>query len=138
MPTTEDSVSISEDDALHAYARMFNVLEPAEFLALLADDFVYTSHWVFQDITSAAEFGAYIGPKLEAVRASGAKAYAELGRVHDPFRGEERSCVIMAQGSPDKLLALAFAHVRDDCIASISLQIIPGVGTARRTGVYPS
>jgi len=117
---------------------MLNTSAPDGFIALLAEDFVYSSHWVFKDITSAAEFIAYIRPKLEAVRASGAAVYAELGRVHDPFRGEQRSCVILAQGGRDALAGLAFADVANGRISRVSLQIVPGVHTAERLGIYPS
>lgn len=36
------------------------MLDASEFMALLTEDFVHTSFWVFKDITSAAESGARV------------------------------------------------------------------------------
>ena len=46
----------TEVDALRAYARMMNTLDPTHFEALLSGDFVYESQVVLQPLQSKQEF----------------------------------------------------------------------------------
>jgi hypothetical protein len=59
-------------DGLRAYAAMMNRLDAAPLEPLLAPDFSYASQWVFAEIRSRDEYLAYIRPKLETFRSSGA------------------------------------------------------------------
>ena len=59
---------LTEVDALRAYARMMNTLDPTYFEALLAGDFVYESQVVLQPLQSKQEFLDYIYPKLKTIR----------------------------------------------------------------------
>jgi hypothetical protein len=76
---------LSQEEALRAYAAMMNTLDASKFIPLLADDFHYASQWVFAEITSKREYFDYITKKLEAVKDSGAKVWAEMGEAEESF-----------------------------------------------------
>ena len=59
---------LTEVDALRAYARMMNTLDPTHLEALLAEDFVYESQVVLQPLKSKKKFLDYIYPKLKTIR----------------------------------------------------------------------
>ena len=45
-------MNLTQESALRAYARMINTGDPGALAPLLAEDFHYSSQWVFQEITS--------------------------------------------------------------------------------------
>ncbi len=126
---------LSQTDALRAYARMMNTLDVNHIEPLLADDFHYSSQWVFAEITSKQEFLDYIRPKLDAIRKSGAKVYAEMA-VHEGWGGDP--CVVTAQGSPSNLVATVLATVDGGRITRIDMGMVPAPAEATRSGGYPA
>ena len=118
-------------DALRAYARMMNNLSVDEIAPLLAEDFSYASQWVLQDITSRDDFLEYISAKLETIRSTGSKVWAEVGRCHE-------DCLVMAQGERENLFATVLARVEGDRIRHIDMCFIPAPESAHRTGELPS
>ena len=112
------SQTLSKEDALRAYAWMMNTLDASRLEPLLAEDFHYASQWVFSEITSKAEYLAYITPKLEAIRRSGATVWAEMGALDRELPGP---CVVMAQGDREKLAAVVLATVEGDKIKRLDL-----------------
>ena len=127
-------MSITAEGALRAYATMVNTLDVSSLEPLLADDFHYASQWVLAEIESKSAYLEYIVPKLEAIRKSGATAWAEMGRLDREFPGP---CVVMAQGSKDNLLAVVLAKVEGGKIKRLDLCGAPSPYSARRTGEYP-
>ena len=128
--------TLTIEDALRAYASMMNtgdirILEP-----LLADDFHYASQWVFTEIESKAEYIEYIKPKLAAVKASGQRAWAEIGHLDRELPGP---CVVLvlAQGERDNLVALVLAKVEAGQIKRLDVCGAPSPHSARRSGEYP-
>ena len=85
-------------------------------------------------IESKSEYLEYITPKLEAIRKSGAEAWAEMGWLDREFPGP---CVVMAQGDKDNLLAVVLAKVEDGKIKRLDLCGTPSPHSARRTSDYP-
>ena len=83
---------LTEVDALRAYARMMNTLDPTHLEVLLAEDFVYESQVVLQPLESKQEFLDYIYPKLKTIQEANATVFAEMGtvspygRVHQPYK----------------------------------------------------
>jgi hypothetical protein len=127
-------MSLTAEGALRAYATMMNTLDASSLEPLLADDFHYASQWVFAEIESKSAYLEYILPKLDAIRKSGAVAWAEMGWLDREFPGP---CVVMAQGDKDNLLAVVLVKVEDGKIKRLDLCGAPSPHSARRTGEYP-
>jgi hypothetical protein len=125
---------LSKVDALRAYARMMHHLS-ADYLApLLADDFHYASQWVFEEITSKQQYLDYIRPKLEAIKASGSRVWAELGELLTYPGGP---CLFMAQGDKNNISATVLVEVIGSKIKRLDMCFVPSPQNARRTGEYP-
>ncbi len=125
---------LTKEAALHAYASMMNTLDVSHLEPLLADDFHYTSQWVFAEIESKAEYVEYITGKLKAIRRSGARAWAEMGLLESEVPGP---CVVMAQGDQNNLVAIVLAKVAGSKITRLDLCGVPSPHSASRSGVYP-
>ena len=121
--------------ALKAYASMMNTLDSSKLEPLLAPDFHYESQMVFSEITSKQEYLDYIKPKLEVVKASGKKVWAEMAILTHSFPGP---CVVLAQGDKENLVALVLAKVKDGFIERIDMCIVPAPQSAIRSGEYPN
>ena len=127
-------VSLTEEQALRAYATMMNTLDVSHLEPLLADDFHYASQWVFDEIESKSAYLEYIVPKLETIRESGSTVWAEMGWLAREFPGP---CVIMSQDDRNNLLAVVLAEVRGGKIKRLDLCGAPSPRDARRRGEYP-
>ena len=126
---------LSIETALRAFASMMNTLDSSKLEPLLAVDFHYASQMVFAEIESKQEYLDYITPKLETVRASGSKVWAEMATLTHGFPGP---CVVLAQGDKENLVAVVLAKVRGDFIERIDMCIVPTPQSAKRTGDYPN
>jgi hypothetical protein len=122
------------ETALRAYASMMNALDSSKLEPLLSDDFHYASQMVLVEIESKQEYLDYINPKLEVVRASGTKVWAELAMLTHSFPGP---CVVLAQGDKENLVSLVLAKVKGDQIERIDMCIVPTPQSAKRSGEYP-
>ena len=122
------------ETALRAYASMMNALDSSKLEPLLSGDFHYASQMVLAEIVSKQEYLNYINPKLEVVRASGTKVWAEMAMLTDSFPGP---CVVLTQGEKENLVALVLAKVKDDQIERIDMCIVPTPQSAKRSGEYP-
>lgn len=128
-------MNLSQVDALRAYARMMNTLDARHIEPLLAENFHYSSQWVFAEIASKQEYLDYIRPKLEAIAKSGAKVYAEMA-VLEGWGGD--LCVVMAQGNPSNLVATVLAKVDGGHITRFDMSMVPAPEEATRSGEYPA
>jgi hypothetical protein len=126
---------LTVEAALKAYASMMNTLDTSKLEPLLSPDFHYQSQMVFSAINSKQEYLDYIIPKLETIRASGTKVWAEMAMLTDSFSGP---CVVLAQGEKENLVALVLAKVKGDLIERIDMCIVPTPQSAKRSGEYPS
>jgi hypothetical protein len=81
-------MSLTLEDALRAYAKALNTLNPASLEPILAVDFHYSSQMVFQEITSRDAFLDYFRVKLQAMEKSKATVFAEMGKMPEYFRYE--------------------------------------------------
>jgi hypothetical protein len=122
------------ETALRAYASMMNALDSSKLEPLLSDDFHYASQMVLAEIESKQEYLDYIKPKLEVVRASGTKVWAEMAILTHSFPGP---CVVLAQGDKENLVALVLAKVKGDQIERIDMCIVPTPRCAKHSGEYP-
>ena len=126
---------MTKADALHAYASMMNTLELKHLEPSLADNFHYSSQWVFAEITSKQEFIDYARQKLAVIAESGSKAYAELAEIKDTHTVV--SCVVVAQNSKENLVGTVFAEVKDGFITRLDMCSVPPPTAAVRSGIYP-
>ncbi len=120
--------------ALRAYASMINNLDSSKLEPYLAVDFHYASQMVLPEIESKQAFLDYINPKLENIRISGARAWAEMATLTHNFPGP---CVVIAQDHKENLIAVVLAKVREEYIERIDMCIVPTPQSAIRTGDYP-
>ena len=120
--------------ALRACASMMNTLDSSKLEPLLSDDFHYSSQMVLVEIESKQEYLDYINPKLDVVRTSGTKVWAEMAILTHSFPGP---CVVLAQGDKENLVALVLAKVRGGQIERIDMCIVPTPQSAKRSGEYP-
>lgn len=78
---------------------MMNTLDSSELESLLSEDFHYAYQMVLAEIESKKEYLDYINPKLEVVRASGTKVWAEKAILTHSFPGP---CDVLAQGIQER------------------------------------
>lgn len=133
---TDASEPLSVVDALRAYARAVNTLRADPLEPYLADDFVYESQMVFGALVGKEAFLDYFRGKLESIRSTGYRTYAEMGRLPAPY--PDRFCVVVAQKSRDNLVATVLVEVKDAKIARIDMCVVPPPFAAFRTGEYPT
>lgn len=106
-----------------------------EYLApLLADDFHYASQWVFEELASKQQYLDYIQPKLEAIKASGNRVWAELAELETYPGGP---CLVMAQGDKNDISATLLVEVEGSKIKRLDMCFVPSPHSARRSGEYP-
>jgi hypothetical protein len=122
---------LSKIDALRAYATMMNTLNAEDFLPLLADDCHYESQWVFAEIKSKREFLAYITGKLQTLKTSGKRVWAELGHCY------WGPCVVLAEDERENLVATLVVEIENEKIKRMDLCGAPSPYLATRTGEYP-
>ena len=120
--------------ALRAYASMVNNLDSSKLEPFLAVGFHYASQMVLPEIESKQAYLDYINPKLENIRISGARAWAEMATLTHSFPGP---CVVVAQGDKENLIAIVLAKIKGDYIERIDMCIVPAPQSAIRTGEYP-
>jgi hypothetical protein len=126
---------LTVEAALRAYASMMNTLDASKLEPLLSADFHYESQMVFDEIESKQEYLDYIKPKLEIIRASGTKVWAEMATLVHSYPGP---CVVLAQGEKENLVAVVLVKVKDDFIERIDMCVVPTPQSAERSGEYPN
>ena len=125
---------LTEEDALRAYAAMINTFDVSHLEPLLADDFHYASQFVLDEIKSKQEYLDYITVKLQTIKTSGSRAWAEMGSLDTSWVGP---CVVLAQGGKDDLVSVILAEVEGDKVKRLDLCIAPSPHSATRSGEYP-
>lgn len=121
-------------EALRAYARMMNTLDPDCLAPLLADDLRYNSQWVFSEMRGKQEYLDYMKGKCETIAKLDSKPFAEIGELDQyPFG----HCVIMAQGDRDNLVATVLIEIENGLVSRLDMCAVPEPQSARRTGEYP-
>ena len=130
---------LTEEDAVFAFAKAWNRLEPDGFVALLAPDARYASQWVFEEIVGADVIQAYLTGKMQTVRAyavndPNSRVRVEIGRTAHGDGG--RPCAFMTQGQGNAVQA---AVVFENCDGTVSRYdlCIPQIVGAVRTGIFP-
>lgn len=135
--TTE---SLTEEDALRAYAKMMHTLSVEPLLPLLHEQFHYESQWNFHEyaavwcpmeIGTKDDYIKYITPRLQRLKDSGTEVFAEMARL------PTGPCVVVAQGNKDDLAGTVLVKVEGGKIRWMELCAVPNPYDAERTGEYP-
>jgi hypothetical protein len=124
---------ISKEDALRAYARMMHNLSADYLEPLLADDFRYSSAWVKEVLTDKQMYLDYIRPKLECIRRTGDRVWADMSRLPDS-RGPY---LVIAQGDREKVVATVWTEVEGSKIQRFEMRQATKIDVLGRTGEYP-
>ena len=130
---------LTEDDVVFAFAKAWNRLEPDGFLALLAPEARYASHWVFEELVGVATISDYLRGKMRTVRAHSvndpnSRVRVEVGRT---ACGEDgRPCAFMTQGHGNEVQAAVLFEISDGRVSRYDL-CIPQIVGAVRTGIFP-
>ena len=127
--------TLSKQDALRAYARMMHHLSVDHIEPLLADDFHYTSQWVFSELSSKQQYLDYIRPKIGTIKSAGRRVWAELSVLQHSYPDEP--CLVIAQDEKDNLVATVLVKVAEGKIQRFDMCMVPPPQSARRTGEYP-
>lgn len=135
----ESMPALTEDEAVFAFAKAWNRLEPDNFLAMLAPDARYASQWVFEELVGAPAIADYLRGKMRTVRAHGvndpnSRVRVEIGRTAQGPDG--RPCAFMTQGRTNAVQAAVLFEVSEGQVTRYDL-CIPQILGAVRTGVFP-
>lgn len=131
--------ALTEDEAVFAFAKAWNRLEPDSFLVLLAPSARYASQWVFEELVGAPAIADYLRGKMRTVRAHGfnnpnRRVRVEIGRTAHGAGG--RPCAFMTQGRANAVQAAVLFEVSEGQVTRYDL-CIPQLLGAVRTGVFP-
>ena len=130
---------VTEGNAVFAFAKAWNRLEPDDFLALLSPDARYASQWVFKELVGASAISEYLRGKMRTVRAHSVNSRTSCVRVEVGRTGpgqDGRPCAFMTQGYGDEVQAAVLFEVSSGRVSRYDL-CIPQVVGAVRTGVFP-
>lgn len=125
---------LTEKEAVIAYATMINTSNTDVIAPLLAQDFVYESQNVFNDLVGKDAFLAYFAGKIQAMKTANRPAFADLACL--PGWGHYL-CAVLWQGDPLKPQVVAYADVSAGKIKRISLCVAPLPEKASRSGLWP-
>ena len=130
---------LTEEDAVLAFAKAWNRLEPEGFLTLLAPDARYASQWVFEELVGERVVGDYLRGKMRTVRAHGvndphSRVHVEIGRT--TLGNEGRPCAFMTQGNTNEVQAAVVFEISEGKVSRYDLCVPQTLG-AVRTGVFP-
>ena len=131
--------TLTEENAVFAFAKAWNRLVPDGFLDLLAPDARYASQWVFDELAGAPAITTYLTEKMltirtHAVKDPNSRVRVEIGRTTDGQDG--RPCAFMTQGKANQVQAVVIFEVSGEKVSRYDL-CIPQLLGAVRTGVYP-
>ena len=134
---TNKKASLTEYEALKAYAKMLNTLNRKHIEHLLAEDFRFTSQQVWTDIVGKEAYLGYITAKLATLASKPENTvFAEMAKSNSIFG--DRACIVAAQGTKDNLVATILCKVNGAKLVGIDMCIIPAPESVVRSGFYPT
>ena len=126
-------------DAVTAYAKAWNRLDPASLTDLLSDDVCYASQWVFDELEGKQAVAGHLTRKMHAIEASSRNAplhrpFAEL--VKTTIGGPGRDAIGMTEPDSDALDCLVLLETAQGKISRIDICMIE-LFLPIRSGLYP-
>jgi hypothetical protein len=125
---------MNETELLITYAKAWNRLDTEFLKPILADDFEYTSQWVFETMYGKDKYMAYIAEKFESIKAAGNVPLAEVAFYRNIQSQAHKPCLLITQGEIKVALLI---EIHDDKIKSADLVGIPNPNLAVELGIYP-
>ncbi len=128
-------------------AKAYNNLNVSHIEDKLADDVVYESQQVLVPLRGKAAVLEYLQKKFETIsNTPDAMLFVELAFLENlddsmiplAFAHENQPCLIMAQGRPDKKLAVVLIHEFKGMISRIDIcTVAPHWSQAKGSGEFP-
>ena len=134
-----------EKDFVRLYAQVWNTLDTSPLREYLDAGVRYLLQETEARLEGREAVMSYRSRKVEAVKESDLPVYAEMGccgSQEGPIRvtgaPEGRPCVVLAQPTPEDVVAMALLDIKAESIQRIVLcTTTPDPATAKRTGTYP-
>lgn len=125
------SASLDEMIACNLLAHAYNTLNASFMDNILANDLLYTSQWVLDEMHGKQAFLDYLTAKFHSIEKAESSIYAELAT----YRGQH--CLVIAQGSKDNPVATMLVKSKQGKISEICLCEVPHFSECVRLGIYP-
>lgn len=125
------SASLDEMIACNLLAHAYNTLNASFIDNILANDLLYTSQWVLDEMHGKQAFLDYLTAKFHSIEKAESSIYAELAT----YRGQH--CLVIAQGSKDNPVATMLVKTKQGKISEICLCEVPHFSECDRFLIYP-
>ncbi len=109
------------------FAKVWNNLNSSYIKGLLAEDFHYSSQWVFSDIENKKDYLEYLDLKLKAIANSNGTLVAELGVYNDEY------CLVLTQNTKVTFLI----ETKDGKISGANSCFVPAPQKIKMLGIIP-
>lgn len=128
--------NLTEADAVTAFAKAWNRLDPEPFLQLLSEDARYASQWVFEELVGIEEISKYLRGKMRTVKGHAVnnpntQVRVEIGQTTSVVGA--RPVAFMTQGGDEAAVLFEVSNGRISRYVLCSPQMLGVV----RSGVYP-
>lgn len=125
------SASLDEMIACNLLAHAYNTLNAAFMEEILAEDLLYTSQWVLDEMHGKQAFLDYLTAKFHSIEKAESSIYVELAT----YRGQH--CLVIAQGSKDNPVATMQVKSKQGKISEICMCEVPHFSECDRFVIYP-
>lgn len=126
-----DPASLNEMVACNLLSHAYNTQNVAILEKVLANDLLYTSQWVLEEMRGKQAFLNYLSKKFRTIQKAGSAIYAELAS----YRGKH--CLVIAQGSKEIPVATLIVMSVGSKITEIHMCEVPHFSECDRFGIYP-
>jgi hypothetical protein len=130
----------SELELITEVAKSWNNLNISFLEPILAEDFVYNSQWVFDEMKGKQAYLKYISGKflaiIEGIEKKGNKIIAEIGYCTYGYPG--KPCIVLTQTTYEKIQSVTLLiEAENNVITKMDLCGVPAPETAKLTGIIP-
>lgn len=130
-PEKEEPADLDAMVACNLIAHAYNTLNHAFLAKQLAEDLLYTSQWVLDEMHGKEAYLDYLAKKFNSIRRTGSPVFAELAT----YRG--RHCLVIAQGTKADPVATMLVTTAGGKISEIHMCEVPHFSECDRLGIYP-
>lgn len=123
--------SIDEMVSNNLLAHAYNSGNASALANILADELLYTSQWVLDEMRGKQAFLNYLSAKLNTITKAGSAIFAELAT----YKGKH--CLVIAQGAKANPVATMLVKSVRSKIIEIHLCEVPHYTECERLGIYP-
>ncbi|MDD3536506.1 MAG: hypothetical protein PHC50_10225 [Candidatus Cloacimonetes bacterium] len=127
----KSSSALDEIIVCNLLAHAYNTLNSEILQKIIAEDLLYTSQWVFDEMRGKQAFLDYLSVKFQTIKKAGSSVFAELAI----YRGQY--CLVIAQGSKANLVATMLVKTDSGKITEIHMCLVPHFSECEQLGIYP-